>query len=344
MEKSKKFQSAKYNVELEIVKDNINLLQQYAKATDDKTRADIHKQMHALVQGLLKKGYSPNDLIERLNKAIKLNEYRPKNQSLFLLAKSDDLDYIGGEYDTFNPSLSKLAKDINKNEDAIRDSFDHLTVNRFDLVKQFTKDWIRRLDQHKDLIEKVRKAPDQEKMEVYEELLKALAKDFCKEYDIPEDMVRIRVVENWAKAGIKKTDKTLASTDDAWNIVLPPDTPQEKRDKLISEIAKDPYNHPEAKKLKIVSMNFELMQKDAQKNNIDLFVYIMESFAHEMGHVLDILKPREGALGPQVQMIDKKTYTDINADKKRYYQSATELSSYEISLQMMNELKNYWRD
>lgn len=343
-----KFQAAKRDIELEIVRNNIDLLRQYIDAQDDNARNKIQEQMHALTRGLLSKGYTPEDLITRLEKAIKLNEYRPKNLSLFLLAKSDDLDYIGGEFNTFNPNLSKLSKNIEKNAAEIRNEFNVATINRVDLAQQFTQDWIRRLTQHKGLTNKVRNANSRnEKITAYDELFRALGKDFCDEYDIPQKVVDIKVVENWDKSDIKPSsaaEETPAYVTDGWGIEIPNNVSKEEHSKIIAEFTKSPKTYPGAFKKKLVRINFDITNNDAQKHEFEPFVIMCANFGHEMNHVLDALKPREGALGPQVQPLDKQTYVGMEKDKTEYHKSATELASYEVTYEMVKQLKDLWRE
>lgn len=336
-------QQATQNIELKIVQDNIRLLQQYTRATDENTKNEIKKQMHKLVQGLLERNYTPEDLITRLEKAIKLNKFRPHNLSLFLLAKSNDLDNISGDFDTFDPELAKLSKDTEKNGSEIRKKFNAATVNRFDLSKQFVQDWIGRLIEHSDLMKEVRTAVGYNKIPAYNNLFQALAKDFCNKYDIPEKSVDVKVVKTWATSDIKpiaSAEETAAFVKDAWSINMPPQTTIAERNAILEKLKNSPQSLPNASVKKMVRVNFSLAEEMAQKFRTNLFVIMMANFAHEMNHVLDSLKPREGALGPQVKLIDQKTYVDMHKDKSEYYQSATELSSYEITQEMIEQLKS----
>ena len=78
---------------------------------------------------------------------------------------------------------------------------------------------------------------------------------------------------------------------------------------------------------------------EAEKRE-DLFNVLVSVFAHEMHHALDFLQPRQGALGPQIERIDDKIYVEHKDDEKAYSESATEISSYEIEHELLNQLKN----
>ena len=62
--------------------------------------------------------------------------------------------------------------------------------------------------------------------------------------------------------------------------------------------------------------------------------------AHEIHHALDYQNPRQGALGGQIQYVDKKVYVPYDKNSKAYHESATEISSYEIERELFNQLNN----
>ncbi len=343
--KTDKFQTSKRNVELEIVQKDIELLRKYVQAKGDNKRKKIHEQMHAKIQILLNMGYTPDYLIPRLEKAIKLDKFRPKNTSLGLLSVNEDLDYINGEFDTFDRKLGKLGKDIDKNAGQIRNRFNAVTENRDILSEQFAQDWIRRLGQHKDLVDKVSNANSKtEKIAAYNELFCVLVKDFCQEYNIPEESVYVEVVENWEKRNISSSEEIPAFVEDAHGITYPGGLSAEEKKSILEEFKKSPKTYPGAYEKKLVWVNFDSTNKNAKNTNIPTFVLMLVHFAHEMSHVLDRLKPREGALGPQTRILDAKTYVSQSKNEAEYHKSATELAAYHVTGAMARYLKDFWRE
>lgn len=85
---------------------------------------------------------------------------------------SNDLDYIGGDFDTFDLDLSRDLKN-NTPDTQIRDKFDKATANRFNLIQQFVLDWGLRLDKHPELVIAAKNSNDNDKIEAYTKLCTA---------------------------------------------------------------------------------------------------------------------------------------------------------------------------
>lgn len=311
-----KFKSAKRNVELEIVNYNIQLLQEYKTENSPNKKQEIFSKIHPFVQSIIiKKIMSIDEYIQRLKKAIILDEYRPKNLMIFEFALGDDLDYTNGKFNTFDLGLSVLEKN-EENCKKIRDKFCYATPNRHILAVQFTDDWVRRLIDNMELYVQVKYAKPDNIKKSYSELFQKLSDDFCDEYNIDKNLIQVKVIQNWSEVEKEKDKKD--STDGLTvfvNRVLYPDDPS----KMYFAAGADVY---------------VLLKKPEDIN------YTISVFAHEMHHALDHLEPEKGALGPQVKKIDDKTYVDSNKNFKEYKKSASELSSYEIEEILYNTLKN----
>jgi len=98
------------NTALEIIK----LLKQYDVVTTQYEKDFICEQIAGLdgfvVDWLKSPEASPTTIIKRIEKAISLNEYRPKNISICHFAHNKDLNYIQGDFSTFDAELSKRYK------------------------------------------------------------------------------------------------------------------------------------------------------------------------------------------------------------------------------------------
>jgi len=355
----------KNNIEIKNAYQMIDLLKAYAAAKTKAEKDDLLQQMRSFDLGphalLTKQNYDPMDLAARIEKAIQLDQYRPKNMPILQLAVSDDLDRIGGKFNTFDEKLSRMIKN-NEKPEKIRDRFKGGTYNVHMLAKQFSADWIRRLNNHKDLVDIARKTdekyfadaqnhwvesierypetvenPGEEKIiAAYNKLFEALNEDFCKEYDC---MIDAKLVKDWATSDQKPNDLVLDGFHNkSWLLTYPKNLPETERQKMREDFLKDAENHPNSRKKSIVRVNFSHL---AYKNDPqDLFYILVSVFAHEMHHALDFQHARQGALGPQIQQIDDEIYVPRRDDEKAYRESATEISSYEIEHELFKQLKN----
>ena len=318
VEKKQTFDNAKRNIEIEIVRDNIELLKKYKVAKTEEEKNQIMSEMDdygaALLRGLLRdKKFTIDEFITRLHKAIELDSYRPRNLSLFEFALSKDLYDIGGEFDTFSDSLSKAHKE-GESEDAIRHMYNSLTVNRFTLAKQFVHDWIRRLNANRDLVEVARNAKPDEEIDAYNKLFSKLARDFCDEYNFPRSVFNVKVVKDWVSSDVRPGDENAnGCCIESVVLDLPKNLSDEEKAKIRQEFLKSPQNHPMARNGALVRINIGNIKKNYKDKN-DFFYEMMNTFTHEMHHGLDNVAPSLGALGPQVFRSDKKTYVLSNKD------------------------------
>ena len=327
------------NIEIKSALQTIELLKQYSFATTQDEKDKLLKQMDDIdgFANRLLTIFSPDELIEKITKAISLDQYRPKNLPITLFAVNKDLNYINGEFDTFNRELSQMFKN-NENPEKIRDKFKTGTVNVYMLAKQFSADWIRRLNNHKDLVDSARNANKQNIIDAYNKLFDALTKDFCKEYDCHIDS---RVITDWENSDVKPNggyDITDGFHKQTFSVAYPQNISETEKKELVNEFLKDPEKHPNAYKSSVVRVNITNVKKHHPDKN-DFFYSMVSVLAHEIHHVLDYQKPRQGALGPQIQYIDHATYVPAHINDKAYHESATEISSYEIDHELFNQLK-----
>ena len=353
------------NIEIQNAQQTIELLKSYAAAKTQEEKDNLLQQIHSVNLGahilLTQQNYEPIDLATKMEKAVQLDQYRPKNMSIVQLAISDDLEHIGGDFSTFDKKLSRMIKN-NEKPEVIRERFKGGTHNVYLLAKQFSADWIRRLNKHKDLVDIARKTGEEyfadaqnvwvdsiekypetiqntseEKIiATYNKLFEALNKDFCEEYDCEIDA---KLVKDWDTADEQLSDPTTNGFQSkVYSISYPQDLPEEEQKKIKEEFLKDYKNHPNTIRKSIVRVNFSRLAYKSKPE--DLFYVLISVFAHEMHHALDFLQPRQGVLGPQIERIDDKIYVQHKDDEKAYHASATEISSYEIEHELYNQLKN----
>lgn len=331
------------NIEIQSAKKAIVLLKKIASAKTQDKRNTLLEELQSVYMWayklLKRKNYDPRDLATKMERALELDQYRPKNMAIAQLATSKDLEYINGEFDTFDPELQKMFKN-NEKPDKIREAFRGGTANIYVLAKQFSADWIDRLNNHKDLVDAARDADDEHAVDAYDKLFYALTQDFCKEHNCH---IISKVITDWATSDEKPEKK-------GWNYIsgyhvaahgisLPNNLPESEKNKIIAEAKKHPLEHPDSHPLSLVYMNINVARK-AHPDQTDFFYYMISAFAHEMHHALDYQQSRQGALGPQIAIIDNRIYVPPTKSQKKYGQSATEISSYEIQYELYNQLKN----
>lgn len=328
------------NLEINSALQIIELLKQYKAAKNQIEKDSILKQIDD-VDGLAKRlltKFSPDELITKITKAISLNQYRPKNLPITLLAINKDLDYINGEFDTFDRELSQMFKN-NEKPEKIRNKFKVGILNVHKLAKKFSAEWMRRLNNHKDLVDAARNASEENIIDAYNKLFDALTKDFCKEYDC---LIEAKVITDWEKSDVKPNggyDVTDGFHTDAFSIAYPPNITETEKKELVDEFLKDPEKHPNAYKSSVVRVNITNIKKHNSDKN-DFFYSMVSVLAHEIHHALDYQQARQGALGPQIRYIDKATYVPGHVNGKAYCESATEISSHEIECELFNRLKS----
>ena len=323
------------NIEINFALQTIELLKQYKTAKNQTEKDNILKQIddiYVSASGLLTV-FSPDELITKITKAISLDKYRPRNMSILQLAISRDLNYVGGDFDTFNSILSQMFK-TKADTAKIRDKFKAGTVNVYMLAKQFSADWIRRLNNHKDLVDAARNASEENIVDAYNELFNALTNDFCKEYDCHIDS---KVVTDWATSDVKPSSD-YDSTLGIHNVKVVNSTVITRNMSNIEKLLDEFLNNSKKSELSVVRVNITNVNK-CYPDKKDFFYGMIGVLAHETHHALDYQKPRQGALGPQIKHIDRVVSGSASKDLRVYNESATEISSHEIERELFNQLK-----
>mgnify|MGYP003309508747 CR=1 FL=1 len=286
---------ANTNIEITSALQAIELLKQYNSAKDQAEKDDLLKQLSDVDRFaylmITRHNHDPLDLAVKMEKAIKLDQYRPKNMPIVKLAVSKDLDNINGEFDTFDKEMSQMVKN-NESPDKIRDKFKEATANIHMLAKQFAIDWIIRLNNHKELVDAARKATKDKVIDVYNELFNALTKDFCDEYGC---VIDAKLVKDWETSDIKPKDSTINGFQKSYfTFSLPKNLSASEYKKKQDEILDNLYDHPESHKGSHIRINFSGMANTTEPKY--LFYAVVSLFAHEMQHALDFQNPRQGGV------------------------------------------------
>ena len=339
----------KKSFEIEYALKIIDLLKQY-ESTKSIFKIIKRKQIKYQIKNINKDIYlsmdkfSPDELITRITKAVSLNRHRPKNMPIVSLALSDDLYDVHGDFSTFDLELSKMDR-TQENPDKMREHFKQGIKNLDIMTKQFTYDWIQRLNKHKDLVQAARTAKGKKEIEAYNNLFQALVEDFVKEYnDVHIDVKMTKNYKSCVKE-LKSMNIKITSSEQCngthlhrYNFFKPLTASQEKKLKAIKNFEKRPDLLPKFTRESIIRIIFDNIKTTVQPEY--LFYKIISIFVHEMHHALDLQRPNDGALGPQIYQADNEIYTSYNTDVQKYLSSATEISSYAIENELYKQLKS----
>lgn len=329
------------NIEIESALQIIKLLKQYKKTKNDDEKIVLLDQMtniNGFILGWLIRYNTPIDeIIKKIKKAISLDKYRPKNMPVIHFAMDKDLDYVNGEFCTFDRTLSKMIKN-NVDNKKIRNRFNSEIPNIDMMAKQFSADWIQRLNDHKKLVNATRKAKESDIPAAYNKLFNVLSYDFYKKYGYK---IKSKVLKNWDELEFKPSinlDKEMGLEFTQYTIDSDKNFSDFDIEKISTQLLNDKnYKHPGFYIESNIRINIEPIKKSCP--NDDIFFYTMiTTFVHEIHHSLDHRNPEQGAIGSQISFIDRKTYTNYSENKRAYYKSATEQSSYQIERLLFDQL------
>ena len=173
------------SLEIQIAMQTVEALKKYASTKSNDFKQFLLTHIHSinpLAHMLITtKNYDVLQLAANIEKAIKIDKFRPKNISITRLAIDKHLDKICGEFNTFDPVLSKMFKNHANMKD-IHDRFEQGMENLDILTQKFVNDWLQWLNKHWMLTYFALNANKDTATNAYNKLFKALTKDFCKKY------------------------------------------------------------------------------------------------------------------------------------------------------------------
>lgn len=312
------FLSAARNIEIENVKQQIELLQQYRDVRDDSVKSDIESKFSQELKIMITKK-SPDELIARLTAAVEKDGFRPRDMSVYLFALSPDLNYVGGEFSTFDAKLSQMLKHGAPSKQ-IKKYMTDKTYNRRNVAAQYVSDFMQILDADPDLQEIAIKCGRTGSAREYSEVMEKIAHKLCD------------------KMGLSAT--LTVDVIDSWNDVrqyLPP-TDSDKY-----TFAKHcQMRTSEGKMFYAVFLNRAMIYERKLKGQTDkaLFYEMIANLAHEFGHFIDEAAPNKGALGAQKSAAGVLLYEQMNPDREdEYHINPTEATSDVIESMMLRAMK-----
>lgn len=255
-------------------------------------------------------------ILEKRERARQLRAFRPSNMTEGELMLSPDLEYVGGEFSTFDSELSRLMN-IESNADAAREHMKkqlsgsgatpmnkismEIACQVFDCVYENQKLALRAVaaDVNGDI-------------NAWNNLFETVIDKLDVIYK-PRKIGRfldVMVVDSWADIGLNiEENRTLCAK------LLPrPDN-----------VIENAVHYDLVINRKIV--NRILVKKSTDP--IKMLIEMVKSFSHEYKHFLDLSMPNRGALGEQFVAAAAKMYSGDITDYNKYRDNALEISAFQ---------------
>lgn len=317
------FLSAAHNIEIENAKKQIGLLRQYMNATDDVSKADIESKFSQELKIMITKK-SSDELISRLTTAIEKDEFRPRDMSVYVFALSPDLDYVGGEFSTFDAKLSQMIKRGAPSKE-IKTYMTDQTYNRRNVATQYVSDFMQILDTEPELQESAIKLGRTGSAREYGEIMEKIAHKLRDKMGVSATL-SVDVVDSW----------------DAVRQYLPP-TDNDKY--TLARHCQMQTNT--GKTFHAIFLNRAMIYERTVKEQTDkaLFREMIANLAHEFGHFIDEAAPNKGALGAQKSVAGLSLYEKMNPKRENeYHINPTEASSDVIESMMRRAMQEKSND
>lgn len=312
------FLSAARDIEIENVKKQIELLQQYRDAGDDVAKSDIESKFSQELKIMITKK-SPDELISRLTAAIEKDEFRPRDMSVYMFALSPDLNYVGGEFSTFDAELSQMLRHSTPSKEIKKYMIDK-TYNRRNVAAQYVSDFMQILDAEPDLREIAVRCGRTGSAREYSEVMEKIAHKLCDKMGVSATLA-VDVIDSW---------------DDVRQY-LPPTYADKYTFARHCQMQTS-----EGKTFHAIFLNRAMIYDRTIKGQADnaLFNEMIANLAHEFGHFIDVAAPNKGALGAQKSAAGVSLYEQMNPEREdEYHINPTEASSDVIESMMRRAMK-----
>lgn len=315
------------DTEIKNTKQIIELVKMYilAQTNDEKSRciAEIQK-LNPDAPAMLQK-YTANELQTRLKHAIYKDDFRPKNISIVSFAADENMEYINGEFSTFDIKLSKAAKSTTNPTD-IQKQLQQGVKQLNTMSKLFTQDWIETLSGFKNIIHDLKNEKDEDLFFETEILLEMLTYDFCEKHDCDID---IKFVDDWNKNEHQppfRSGKNLGMCVSGY--AAEDDTPDNIDINSLSD-------------KKIISVVYINLKTIKESYGDDFVHHAIATLAHELNHALEVQHPNKTALGAQIKNLDSNINGKHPGNKEVYMSSVSEIYAKKIGHELIEQLKQH---
>ena len=233
-----------------------------------------------------------------------------------------------GQFSTFDPELAKAAKSGQHHK--VVDIFKQATTNLSKTARQMSDYWLNLLKLNKSFVNTARNATPEKAIVAYEVLFNLLSIAFCEDNNCN---IEVHVITSWDDINVnhENDDYRDGTHISAFALNVPENISDTQRQQIIAEVRENPDGHPYAKKISFVYVNINNIRKNFPDDS-DFFYEMISVFVHEMQHALDYQHPNRGALGAQVEYIERKLGIE-------YLESPAEKSAYSVENLVIERLK-----
>lgn len=262
--------------------------------------------------------------IEKVRHAQKLRPFRPQNMSNAQLAASPDLDYIRGEFSTFDSNLSDMQRARATSDEICNYIHGHIAADGWaafsDTITEYARFiWYLR-NRYDDFAHAAMVAGVDGDVNAWRVYFEKMLVDLNAVFKPDNAFVDIRVIDSWSDAGC--------------------DPEQYKYSGAITDIQKRP-DGPRSTHC-MITINRAVVANVVRLNKYNAQAMLAEmtaSFAHEYMHCIDAFASNRGALGAQFVNAADKVYVSAHENISDYKYNPEEAAA-EFAEEMILKLFN----
>ena len=257
-------------------------------------------------------------ILEQRQRARELHAFRPGNMSDDELAQSSDLEYIGGEFSTFDIELSRLmnsVSDMGAARDYMKQQITGPGMAKLDnFAAQLAFRVFECICQNQALTLRAIRADVIGDINAWNDLFQFVIDRLDSDYNPRKcgGFIDVMVIDSWADVDTKEYVRPMTVSQ----LCVRPDPVVENAvhyDLIINR-----------QKVNDVNVN---QSSDPAK----LLIEMIKAFSHEYMHFLDYVMPNRGALGAQFAAAAKKIYASDRKDSKTYRDNPLEITAFKTA-------------
>lgn len=260
-----------HNLAAEIARSNIKYLKQIINTTDEMEREALAPYLSPEIW-VMANSSSPQEMIKKLELAIKLDKYRPRDLFIEMFAIHTDLEYVGGEFSTYNPHLAKMMRDTVAPQQILDEILMDIHTSCLQVAEQYALDWQYVIRKNQIMMMHAKKQGKTGNKDAMELFLDSITQDMLALYGIPGNLLAVKVVDSW-----NQVPKHMRNNLDKQAYAI------------LTTFKGTSYAEIHIHRQRIYNNSRET----------DKFCRVISALAHEFGHYIDEIKPNRGALGEQ---------------------------------------------
>ena len=259
------------NLAAEIARSNIKYLKQIINTTDEMEREALAPCLSPEIW-VMANSSSPQEMIKKLELAIKLDKYRPRDLFIEMFAIHADLEYVGGGFSTYNPHLAKMMRNTVAPQQILDEILMEIHTSCLQVAEQYALDWQYVIRKNQIMMMHAKKQGKTGNKDAMELFLDSITQDMLALYGIPGNLLAVKVVDSW-----NQVPKHMRNNLDKQAYAI------------LTTFKGTSYAEIHIHRQRIYNNSRET----------DKFCRIISALAHEFGHYIDEIKPNRGALGEQ---------------------------------------------